>query len=410
MTFVSYAQNFEDVMLWRALKHVESGFYIDVGANDPEIDSVTKAFYERGWRGINIEPVAQWFQRLEAQRPRDINLQVAAGAKQGELVIYELPDTGLSTVDKAIAERHEAERGYAKAERLVPVETLTSVCRRLHMGPIHFLKIDVEGAEKDVLDGLDLSIIRPWIIVVESTLPNTQVEDYEQWEPILCHADYEYVYFDGLNRYYVAHEHHELKAHFGAPPNFFDQFVPRQQYASELRAQVAEGKATAAETRAAKQEELAAAAETLAREQEARAEAAEAFAAVQKERAEAAEALAAESGGAGCSSRGSCPEGEGRSRGAASKPLLAHHGTLAARAGFNAVAYRTQGGSGDTATMAPWGRVPFPRQPAAGRVCARVPSTVPAAPCRRLSGGGPDRADSGCVRECQSSCQPNRER
>ncbi|HZF37393.1 MAG TPA: FkbM family methyltransferase, partial [Blastocatellia bacterium] len=46
MSFISYAQNFEDVMLWRALKHIDRGFYIDVGANDPDLDSVTKAFYE----------------------------------------------------------------------------------------------------------------------------------------------------------------------------------------------------------------------------------------------------------------------------------------------------------------------------------------------------------------------------
>jgi hypothetical protein len=56
--FVSYAQNFEDVMLWRALRSLESGFYIDVGANDPTIDSVTKAFYASRWHGINIEPMA----------------------------------------------------------------------------------------------------------------------------------------------------------------------------------------------------------------------------------------------------------------------------------------------------------------------------------------------------------------
>ena len=56
MRFVSYAQNFEDVMLWRALKHISNGFYIDVGAWSPDIDSVTRIFYEHGWRGVNVEP------------------------------------------------------------------------------------------------------------------------------------------------------------------------------------------------------------------------------------------------------------------------------------------------------------------------------------------------------------------
>jgi glycosyltransferase involved in cell wall biosynthesis len=67
LIFVSYAQNFEDVMLWRALRSVERGFYIDVGANDPTLYSVTKAFHIRGWRGINIEPAAGFVARF-AQR------------------------------------------------------------------------------------------------------------------------------------------------------------------------------------------------------------------------------------------------------------------------------------------------------------------------------------------------------
>ncbi|NLY09869.1 MAG: FkbM family methyltransferase [Tissierellia bacterium] len=225
MSFISYAQNFEDIMLWRALKHIENGFYIDVGAGDPHQDSVTKAFYERGWRGINIEPIPQLYEKLVRERPRDINLQVAAGDKEKEIVIYELPDTGLSTLDLSIAERHEKERGYKKVERIVKSQTLTQICKDIHLSPIHFLKIDVEGAEKEVLEGTDFSIVRPWIILVESTIPNSRIENYSEWEPILLNANYEFVYFDGLNRFYVAKEHPELKESFKLPPNCFDGFV-----------------------------------------------------------------------------------------------------------------------------------------------------------------------------------------
>ena len=58
MAFRSYAQNFEDLMLYRALGKVERGFYIDIGAHHPEIDSVSKAFVDRGWRGVHVEPVS----------------------------------------------------------------------------------------------------------------------------------------------------------------------------------------------------------------------------------------------------------------------------------------------------------------------------------------------------------------
>ena len=57
---VSYAQNFEDVILWRALKDVKDGLYIDVGEHDPEVDSVSLLFYQKGWRGIHVEPVYEF--------------------------------------------------------------------------------------------------------------------------------------------------------------------------------------------------------------------------------------------------------------------------------------------------------------------------------------------------------------
>jgi FkbM family methyltransferase len=266
MSFISYAQNFEDVMLWRALKHIDQGFYIDVGANDPDQYSVTKAFYERGWRGINVEPVPQWFELLEKARPRDINLQLALGAEPGAITLYEILDTGLSTVEKKFAERHEAELGFQSRELRVKMDTLSRVCERFHLAPIHFLKIDVEGAEKAVLRGADFGKIRPWIILLEATLPLSVEESYSDWEPLLLNAGYEYAYFDGLNRYYVAGEHENLKAAFKAPPNVFDDFVRSELLESERRAREAEAKLQEVEQRASLAEVRAQEAEARARQ------------------------------------------------------------------------------------------------------------------------------------------------
>ena len=129
---VSYAQNFEDIMLLRALGDVENGFYIDVGANDPVKHSVTKLFYDAGWTGINIEPVEQWFLRLEAERPKDTNLQLAASTETGITTLYEIFDTGLSTSNRATAERHEKESGFESQALLntvdLPSRTLVVHC------------------------------------------------------------------------------------------------------------------------------------------------------------------------------------------------------------------------------------------------------------------------------------------
>src|SRR5262245_6648692 len=290
MTFISYAQNSEDVMLWRALKHIDQGFYIDVGANDPDHESVTKAFYERGWSGINVEPVPQWFERLEKARPRDINLQLALGAEPGEITLYEIPDTGLSTAEKKFAERHEAERGYQSRKLRVKMDTLSRVCERVHLEPIHFLKIDAEGAEMAILQGADFGKIRPWIILVEATLPLSIEESYYHWEPLLLNAGYEYAYFDGLNRYYVAGEHENLMDAFKAPPNVFDDFVRSERLELERRAREAEAKVKEVEQRATHAEAKAQQAEQRAAYVEARAQVAEIKARLAEERAAQADA------------------------------------------------------------------------------------------------------------------------
>src|SRR4029078_5513185 len=101
--FVSYAQNLEDVILWRALHDVESGFYIDVGASSPVVDSVTLAFYERGWRGINLEPHPEAHAALLSARPRDKNLNMALGDTQGVMTMSLAGSPGWSTPDPAQA-------------------------------------------------------------------------------------------------------------------------------------------------------------------------------------------------------------------------------------------------------------------------------------------------------------------
>ena len=240
MSFVSYAQNYEDVMLIRALHGIERGFYIDVGAQDPVDDSVTKAFYELGWRGINIEPVTHWFQRLVADRPHDINLQIAVSDSPGQLHLFEVEDSGLSTTDPDFAARH-AHAGHQIRESDVPCVTLDEICNVHGVGDVHFLKIDCEGGEAATLRGFSLKRIRPWVILLEATEPNSQKPAYMEWEPLLTGRGYHFVYEDGLNRFYVADEHIELDQAFFYPPNVFDYFVRAPEAALRRQLEVAQG-------------------------------------------------------------------------------------------------------------------------------------------------------------------------
>ncbi|RWJ99470.1 FkbM family methyltransferase [Mesorhizobium sp.] len=220
----SYAQNFEDIILWRVLKSVERGFYIDIGAQDPVDDSVSLLFYEQGWRGVHVEPTAAYAAKIRSARPDEEVVEAAIGTGTGLLTFYEFPGTGLSTGDRAIAERH-AEAGYEVKQHPVPLVSLQDLLDRHADREVHWLKVDVEGMESAVLESWGSSAVRPWIVVVESTLPLSSENSHEKWESRLKGLGYEFVYFDGLNRFYVSEGHPELKTAFGPGPNFFDGFV-----------------------------------------------------------------------------------------------------------------------------------------------------------------------------------------
>ena len=96
--------------------------------------------------------------------------------------------------------------------------------------PIHFLKIDVEGVEEDVLSGIDLNAFRPWIIMVEATEPPSPKKvTRDLWEHLLIKRGYEFAYFDGLNCFYAASEQANLKEKLAVPPNVFDDYLPISQ-------------------------------------------------------------------------------------------------------------------------------------------------------------------------------------
>jgi FkbM family methyltransferase len=220
---VSYAQNAEDVVLARGLGDRPCGFYVDVGAHHPVENSVTKHFYDQGWRGVNVEPVPHCLAELADARPRDVNLNCAVGSRRGTV---ELTVVGgwesLSTTDQAIADGYDAPTETIEAE-VVPLDDLLEAHAEEE---IDFLKVDVEGGEGDVLASVDLGRWRPTVVVVEATLPCSTVPSHADWEPLVLGAGYEPALFDGLNRFYARADEPEVGERLAAPANVFDRYVP----------------------------------------------------------------------------------------------------------------------------------------------------------------------------------------
>lgn len=223
MSFISYAQNFEDVRLWRAFSDIAAGRYLDIGTQDPVQDSVSLAFYERGWRGVHVEPTSTYAAAIRAARPDETVIEAAVSADPGPMRLFEIPATGLTTGIAAIAERH-AKSGWTYSEITVPTVTLAGLFD--HMGPdlIHWLKIDVEGMEGSVLESWGDHPARPAALVIEATAPTTQQPTDAEWRAMVLDRGYEEVLFDGLSRYFIHKDHAHRGAALALSPNVFDGF------------------------------------------------------------------------------------------------------------------------------------------------------------------------------------------
>ena len=211
---VFHSQYFEDYILSLFFKNIKNGNYIDIGANDPNVDSVTKYFYLKGWRGINIEPIRKHYLELVRYRPKDINLDIGISDQAQDLELFVLSSKNkhevdvLSTFDKMVLKK-AIQDGYSYQSFLVPVKPLSDVLQAHPLKPIHFIKIDVEGMEEKVIHSMDLINDRPWVFIVEAVEPRTHIRSDDQWKKMLLNQHYIYVMFDGLNVYYVAKEHYQ---------------------------------------------------------------------------------------------------------------------------------------------------------------------------------------------------------
>ena len=220
--FKSSSQTFEDYVLFYVFYDLDKGFYIDVGANDPHTFSTTEAFYLRGWNGINIEPLPDKFQLLSKYRTRDINLNIGVGQNKTNAVLM---IDGYNGCKSSLI--------YNKEMRFptrinIKIDTVANICKQFVPSgtKIDFLKIDVEGSEKDVLLGIDFVNYRPKVICIESlnNTENNNTAEYLGWENILIENDYVFAYEYWINRFYYDKKIKGMKYKFKGVENFPNYF------------------------------------------------------------------------------------------------------------------------------------------------------------------------------------------
>jgi FkbM family methyltransferase len=159
----------QDYYLWsHVFSQRPTGYYIEIGANHPHLNSNSKFLETQGWRGLSFEPLGT-FQQLWKETRSNPLLQVAVSSKAGEQDFVEIVSKeGWEHQLSAFATfvRHEDVAMFGGKTYKVQTAPLMS-----HVAPdttIDILMIDVEGAEREVLAGIDFRHLRPDYLLVEN--------------------------------------------------------------------------------------------------------------------------------------------------------------------------------------------------------------------------------------------------
>lgn len=154
-----------------------TGFFVEVGANDPYERSQTWHLEKLGWTGVLIEPQPELAARLVSARTAMV-FAVACSSPENAGRAMQLHVAGpLSSLD-----RDQMAPG-AKPECVidVPVRVLDDILVQASApSPIDFLSIDVEGHELDVLQGFDFARWRPRLILLEDHVSDLSKHNFLQ--------------------------------------------------------------------------------------------------------------------------------------------------------------------------------------------------------------------------------------
>jgi FkbM family methyltransferase len=174
--------------------HSRTGFFVEVGANDPEQMSQTWHLEQSGWRGVLIEPQPALAQKLKERRRATV-FACACSSPQNAGKMLPFQVSGIhSSLDPNFFVA-----GMRKEKLIeVPVRTLDDILTEANAPvPIDLISIDVESHEIEVLNGLTLTRWQPRLILIEDLAFNLRLHR------LLLSRGYKWVRRTGLNGWYV---------------------------------------------------------------------------------------------------------------------------------------------------------------------------------------------------------------
>ncbi|MDF2433976.1 MAG: hypothetical protein JWP44_3607 [Mucilaginibacter sp.] len=197
----SYSQSGEDLIIDFIFNHIGISHpsYLDIGAHHPFYLSNTAHFYERGCRGINIEPDPELIKLFVQYRKEDLNLNIGIGAEIGNADFYIISSPTLNTFSKKEAENYINEGDYKITNIInIPVNSLKNIIAEHSEGVFpDFLNIDAEGIDEHIIKSIDYTKSCPLVICIETLtfsasgngVKNTSISSFLVSKGYMLYAD-----------------------------------------------------------------------------------------------------------------------------------------------------------------------------------------------------------------------------
>jgi FkbM family methyltransferase len=162
----------------------DNGIFVEAGANDGQTQSNTAYFARhRGWRGLLVEPIPELAEHCRFARPESVVENCALVASDADGLTVPMTYCGLMSVVDGGWSDPEAERAHVEIGQQiqslttyhvdVPGRSLSALLDQHGMSHVDLLSLDVEGFERQALEGLDFRRHRPRRILVEARFRKT---------------------------------------------------------------------------------------------------------------------------------------------------------------------------------------------------------------------------------------------
>ncbi len=199
---LSYSQCGEDIILNIIFNSKKDGFYIDIGANNPKIQSNTYLLYLNGWKGINIDALPNSMDSFKKIRSKDINIEKAISNIEENLTYFKFENSFYNTLNESAIDRIKL---HSPLVEKLPIKTttLSNLLDNYEIKDIDFFSIDVEGLDLQVLMSNNWTKYRPKVIIIESfsgSINNLQEDNVYKY---LLNLNYDYFCSTPTNAFFL---------------------------------------------------------------------------------------------------------------------------------------------------------------------------------------------------------------